>query len=166
MEPQVVISAMIGGVVFLVLVVFVWRMQNKSWKSRTQAAGTEGQHAVTTAPLITGHTDAPLVLSYTADEIENPTDTNIEEALAMLEANLDDTVMLDDADGSESYLQVYRERDDEYCVEYHDGRNNRHYRADPNLTLEGTRALFFAFNLRDWDGVIHSVNGRDTTNAY
>lgn len=166
MEPEVVISVMIGGVAFLVIVFFVWGAQNASWEARTKESITEAPKDVVTASLETGHAPAPLVLSYTADEIENPTESDIIKALALLEANLDDTVMLDDADYTESYLQAYMDNDGAYCVEYHDGTNNRHYRADPNLTLPLTQTLFFTFNRRDWDGIKRTVGWRDTTNEY
>lgn len=166
MEPEVVIAAMIGGVAFLVIVFFVWRAQNASGEARGNEGTMEDSKAVVTASLETGHTPAPLVLSYTADEIENPTEADIVSALTLLESNLDDTVMLDDADATESYLQAYMDSDGAYCVEYHDGNNNRHYRADPNLNLPLTQTLFFTFNRRDWDGIKRTVGWRDTTNEY
>lgn len=163
MEPEVVIAAMLGGVAFLVIVFFVGRAQNGS---RTKDEPIEVTGEVVTATLETSHASAPLVLSYTADEIENPTEADIVSALALLESNLDDTVMLDDADHTESYLQAYMDSDGAYCVEYHDGNNNRHYRADPNLNLPLTQRLFFTFNRRDWDGIKRTVGWRDITNAY
>lgn len=166
MEPQVVISAIIGGIVFLVLVLVLWRLQNRTWESRLSDTPKQNDKGVMATPLVTSHTDAPLVLSYVGGEQENPSETDITNALNGLQSNSDDTVMLDDADHTENYLQAYIAEDGSYYVEYHDGTNDRHYRAEPNPDFAVTQTLFFMFNRRDWDGLKRSSGWRDTTNSY
>jgi len=166
MEMQVVVSAILGSVLFLVIVIVLWRMQGAAQHDRIADAPVGKEDGVMTASMVTSHESAPLVLSYTADEIENPTEPQIINALTALQSDSDDTVMLDDADHTENYLQAYIDSDGAFCVEYHDGANDRHYRAEPNPNMAVAQTLFFMFNRRDWDGLKRTSGWRDTTNTY
>jgi hypothetical protein len=166
MEPQVVISAIIGVLFFLGIVIVLWRMRNGAEQAQLTDTQDIPQVGVLTAELATRHESAPLVLSYEDGEKEDPTEGDISNALAGLQSNSDDTVMLDDADHTENYLQAYIDKDGSYCVEYHDGTNDRHYRAEPNPDFSIAQTLFFMFNRRDWDGLKRTSGWRDTTNSY
>src|SRR5687768_16661797 len=126
MDTSILIGVLIGGALLLLAAFLLWRAR------RPDASGVAVRGTVT-SPVVTSHAgEGALRLSVMGGEQDNPSEADIAAAISGLAAGSDDAVILEAPYRNGSYLQAYRQPDGAYRVEYRDGMNQRHYRAEPD----------------------------------